>query len=158
MKIIDMIKFNGWCYSFLEVVEEAVGKINIIENTLRLLEWNVQAIKKVFGVCITKKSWVFEACAECFSVSVILNSLDNVSKTFSDQVLFGNNSVNVRAVLCNAAEISLVNISWIDWMSHNSLVIWNWPCWCRHHSQVMVPLGIHRGNHCVLCWEGSLGD
>ena len=154
-----MIKFNGSFNSLvLGLVEEDIREINIVENTLWLLEWDVEAIKEILGICITELSWIFEASAECFRVSVILNCLHHVSQTCRDQVLFRNNGVNVGAVLSNTHEVSLIDISRVDWVSHNSLVVWYWPRWSGHHSQLMVSLGINRAKHCVLWAEGSLGD
>ena len=106
-----------------------VGEITFLHYSAVLLKSNTKAIKKIFGICRGEHRGISERCLKSFAVTVLLNSLNNISKTISLQSLLSENRVEVRAFLIDIRKLSFINITRVHWMSHKSLIVWDWPGW-----------------------------
>ena len=60
--------------------------------------------------------------------------------------------------LGNIGEVSLIDITSVDWVTEESLVVWNWPGWGGHHSKTMVSFWVNRADQGALreCSGGGL--
>ena len=130
----------------------------VTENSFILLESDTKAIEKVLSVGSGELGAVCEASAVSCGVGMVLYSFNDVSKTLSFESFLGEDNVDISAWLGNVGEVSLVDISGVDWMSHESLVIWNWPGWSAHNSERVVSIWVDRADEGVLARERSLGS
>ena len=83
---------------------------------------------------------------------MLFNGFDNITESVSLKLFFSEDRVEIRALDGDVGKLSLINIPRVHWVSHKSLVVWNWPCWGCHYSQVVVSIGVHAGS------EGSLAE
>ena len=135
-----------------------ISQVVVVENFLVLLEGNAEAIKKIISVGLAEHGAISEASCVSGAISVVLNSLNNVSESLLLELLLSDNGVEVIALDGNVREVSFVDISRVHWMSHKSLVVRNWPGWGRHNSKGVVSIWVDRSEHGILGREGSLSD
>ena len=74
----------------------------VSKGFLVLLEGNTEAVKKIISVSCGEHGAISEASSVGSTISVVLNSLDNVSKTLLLELLLGNQSVDIVALDGNA--------------------------------------------------------
>ena len=120
-----------------------IGEVVLCEDLLVLLEGNAEAIEEIISVGLAEHRAVCEASSVGSAVSMVLNSLNNVSESLGLELLLSNHGVEIIALDGNVGEVSLIDISGVHWMSHKSLVVWNWPGWGRHNSKRVVSLWVH---------------
>ena len=137
---------------------ENISQIVVTEDSLILLKSDAKAIEEVFSVGSAELGAICEASAVCGSVGVVLYSLNDMSKTLLLESLLSKDGVEIIALLGDVGKVSLVDISGVDWVSHESLVVWNWPGWGAHNSKGVVSIWVDGSNESVLARERSLGS
>merc|ERR1712227_320247 len=100
-----------------------------------LIESNAKAVKEIVGISSRELTGVGERSAEGVGVGVVLNGFDNITETLSFKVLLSHDNMNIINVLLDIRKVTFMNITRVDWVSHKSLVVWNWPGWGRHNSK-----------------------
>jgi len=80
---------------FLEIVKESISKVDVVEDSFTLVKGNIEAIQEVLSVSVWELGRVIEARAIGGGISMILNSLDNMTKTISLESLLSNDSMDV---------------------------------------------------------------
>ena len=144
---------NEKCFLSLE----DIGQIVLSHNPLVLLEGDSEGVEEVLSVSLAEHLAVSERGAISGSITVLLNGLNNVSETLILKLLLSNESVDIIALLGNVGEASLVDITRVNWVSHQPLVVWDWPGWGGHDSEGVVSIWVDRIEHGSL-GEGSLRD
>ena len=111
----------------LQVVEERVSQVDVVEYAFALVEGYVEAIQEILSVGVRELGRVSEARAVSGRVGVVLDSLNNVAEAITPKSLLGHNSMDIIDRFSNARQFSLINISRVHWVLHNSLVVWHGP-------------------------------
>ena len=144
-------------FSLLSYSLENISQIVVAEDSLILLKSDAKAIEEVLSVSSGELGAICKASAVCCSVGVVLYSLNDMSETLFLELLLSKDNVEVAAFLGDVGEVSLADISGVDWVSHESLVIWNWPGWGAHNSKGVVSIWVDGSKESAL-GERSLGD
>ena len=132
---------------------ENISQIVVAEDSLILLKSDTKAIEEVISVSSGELGAICKASAVCCSVGVVLYSLNNMSEALFLELLLSKDGVEIIACLSDVGKASLVDISGVDWVSHESLVIRNWPCWGAHNSKGVVSIWVDGSNESVLARE-----
>ena len=140
-------------FSLLNYSLENISQIVVGQDSLILLKSDSKAIEEVISVSSGELGAICKASAVCCSVGVVLDSLNNMSETLGLKSLLSKDGVEIIALLSNVGKVSLVDISGVDWVSHESLVIWNWPGWGAHNSKGVVSIWVDGSNESVLARE-----
>ena len=156
LSIFDNIIISIWsAYKFSLLVSifislENISEVMFSKDSLMLFVGDSKAVEEVVSVSFREHGAIREWSAIGSGISVLLNSLNDVSEASLLQGLLGQDSMNISALLCDICEQSLVNISSIDWVSHQPLIIWDRPGWSGHHTEGVVSLWVERCDQSVL--------
>ena len=85
-------------------MQKGIGKVDVVEDTLALIECNVQAVEKILGVGVRELGRVVERRAVGIGVGVILYSFDDVTETISSECLLSHEHVDIREWLSKGRE------------------------------------------------------
>ena len=140
-------------FSLLNYSLENISQIVLGQDSLILLKSDSKAIEEVISVSSGEFGAILKASAPCFSVGVVLYSLNNMSEALLLKSLLSKDGVDIAALLSDVGKVSLVDISGVDWVSHESLVIRNWPGWGAHNSKGVVSIWVDGSNESVLARE-----
>ena len=89
---------------------------------------------------------------------MLFNGFDNITESISFKLFFSEDRVEIRALDGDVGKLSLINIPRVHWVSHKSLIVWNWPGWGGHNSKGMVSFWIHGSEEGILRRETSLSN
>ena len=136
---------------------KGISKINVVEDSLVLFESNGKAVKEIFSVSLAEWSAVLETSLVGVGVSVVLNSLNNVTESEFSESLLGEDRVTIIHFLFDVGKVSFANISGVHWVTSESLVVWNGPGRGGHNSQLIASCWVDGSEESVLGGEGSYG-
>ena len=124
-----------------------MSQIAIIENSLLLIKGNTEAIKEIFGVSLREISRIREASGISCSVGMVLNGFNDVSKTFFSESFLGKDSMHIITLNINIVQGTLVNISRLNWVLVDTMIVRNWPGRSGHNSLWCTSLRVDRAEH-----------
>ena len=119
-----------------------IGQVVVGEDLLVLFVGNAEAVEEIVSVGLAEHGAVGEGGGIGGAISVVLDGLHDVSESLSLKLLLGDHGVQIVALNGDVGQVSLIDISRVHWVSHQSLVIRNWPGWGRHNSQGVVSLWV----------------
>ena len=85
-------------------MQKGIGKVDVVEDTLALIECYVEAVEKILCIGVRELGRVVERRAIGISVGVVLHSFDDVTKTVSSECLLSHEHVDIREWLSKGRE------------------------------------------------------
>ena len=136
---------------------EHVAQIVVAEQLDVLFVGNTEAVEKIVNVRLAEQGRVFELGQIGVNLVVVFNGFNNVTLSIHFKHLLGDHSMRVVKGYVDVGDVAIRPVE-VSRVAECTLVVRDRPGGCRHNAEVVVAIGDHAANKCVLSRHIGLAD